>query len=102
MKIVTERRVDATIKDRRSYIFIVRIRRDVILMYTNSKSYNSLYYSDECDPVLIDKRLKGFSDNRAKFDLCPARSKLDIRAVIKSGSRAHIFGQFRPMQRAES
>lgn len=60
------------------------------------KSYNSLYYSDECDPVLIDKRLKGLTDAIAQNSTCAARNS--IRTVIKSGSRANISGQFRPMR----
>lgn len=32
------------------------------------KKYNSRYYFDKYDIPIIDRRLNGFSDNRAKFD----------------------------------
>lgn len=73
------RSVDTTIKDHQLYICIVRVSAKCHpLCIIHLKSYNSLYYS-EYDSVLIDKRLKGFSDAIAQNSTCTARNSIYAR-----------------------
>jgi len=74
MKIVTERRLK--IADR---TYSSSAHGGMSFSYVHPKSYNSLYYSDECDPVLIDTHLKGFSDAIAQNSTCTVQNSIYAR-----------------------